>query len=141
MLRLIVRVLRKTARLVDDAILFIEDKFSDYPDIIGGERWAQLHREQEPEPLPTIEKARCRECNGRMSHPHFSCEDFPQVFCMWYCAGKYSQRTGCGIYTFERGEVKIVAEGTGGTMLVDPETKRPKNHPIAPMKRHDDQAT
>lgn len=85
---------------------------------------------KEPEPLPNYEDGRCFRCSNRLSYPHFSCEEYPKMFCTWFCASKYHQAHNCGVYKIEAGQAVFVENDGSARLIIDTTTMRPVNHPL-----------
>ena len=86
---------------------------------------------EEPPPLPTAEQSFCFRCGRRVSHPHFSIEEVPKIFCTWFCSNKHHQVARCGVYKTTKESIVIVEMNERGyNISIDTQTKRPRNHPI-----------
>src|SRR6266404_584843 len=99
---LLAMVLRRVANRLDPI------PFHDilYPDV----KYSAAPIDDEVDELPTIDEVRCFRCRGNMSFPHFSIEEFPQAFCMYFCAREYGKQHVCGVYTWENGKTTIIEE-------------------------------
>ena len=81
-------------------------------------------------------RATCFVCHLRLSHPHFSREDEPKVFCTFHCANQYHRQHGCGLYKIDRNAVVLIDDGglaqSRLVMQMNPTTgrERPINHPL-----------